>query len=50
MYVPGPWLKQGKNELVIFDLLGPSAPVVEGLAQPVLDQLRPELDFARARK
>ncbi len=50
MYVPGPWLKQGKNELVIFDLLGPSAPVVEGLAQPVLDQLRPELDFAQARK
>jgi beta-galactosidase len=50
MYVPGPWLKPGKNDLVILDLLGPSKPVVAGLAQPVLAQLRPELDFTRVPK
>ena len=48
MYVPGPWLKRGKNRIVILDLIGPAKPVVAGLDQPVLDQLRPELDFAEA--
>jgi beta-galactosidase len=46
MYVPGPWLRAGKNEIVILDLLSPSKPAVAGVNQPVLDQLRPELDFA----
>ncbi len=23
MYVPGPWLKRGKNEVIILDLIGP---------------------------
>lgn len=44
MYVPGPWLKTGHNELVLLDLAGPENPVVAALAEPVLNQLRPELD------
>ena len=47
MYVPGPWLRSGNNQVVILDLLGPEKPVVAGLEKPILDQLRPELDFAR---
>jgi beta-galactosidase len=46
-YVPGCWLHAGKNEIVIFDLLGPEKPVVAGLEKPVLDELHPEKDFAR---
>lgn len=46
MYVPGPWLKAGRNELVVLDLLVPEKPVVSGLDHPVLDKLRPELDLA----
>ena len=49
-YVPGPWLKAGENEFVILDLLGPEKPVIAGLEKPILDQLRPELDFAKARR
>ncbi|HXR07138.1 MAG TPA: beta-galactosidase family protein [Candidatus Acidoferrum sp.] len=45
LYVPGPWLKPGRNEVVILDLLGPEKPVVAGLETPILDQLRPELDL-----
>jgi len=45
LYVPGPWLKPGQNEVVILDLLGPEKPVVEGLETPILNQLRPELDL-----
>jgi len=47
---PGPWLRPGRNEVVILDLLGPEKPLVAGLTQPILDQLRPELDFARDRR
>src|SRR5205085_126576 len=45
MFVPGPWLRAGSNEVIIFDLLGPESPTLAGLDQPVLDRLRPELDF-----
>lgn len=46
-YVPGPWLKKGRNEVVVFDLTGPSATSLAGVSTPVLDRLRPELDFGR---
>jgi beta-galactosidase len=53
MYVPGPWLKKGKNEVVVLDLLGPgnaAAPKLAGLDTPILNTLRPELDFARSKR
>ena len=50
MYVPGPWLKAGENEIVILDLLGPQEPMVAALARPILDELRPALDFSRGRR
>jgi len=45
MYVPGPWLKRGKNKIVILDLTGPEKPVVAALNQPILKELHPEYDF-----
>jgi beta-galactosidase len=45
MYVPGAWLKQGRNEVIVLDLLGPQEPTLAGLEKPILDQLRPQLDF-----
>lgn len=50
MYVPGPWLKRGENEIVVLDLFGPEKPVIAGLEQPILNQLRPERDFARSKR
>jgi beta-galactosidase len=50
MYVPGPWLKAGKNDFIVLDTVGPEKPVLAGLAQPILDQLRPELDFQHSRR
>ncbi len=47
MYLPAPWLKAGKNEVVVLDLTGPQSPALEGFAMPVLDKLRPELDFTK---
>ncbi|MES2041522.1 MAG: beta-galactosidase [Pseudomonadota bacterium] len=45
MYLPGPWLKAGRNEIIVLDLLGPDRNEIAGLKLPVLDQLRPEKDF-----
>ena len=47
MYLPGPWLKRGRNEVVVLDLTGPQAARMAGLTLPILDQLRPERDLAR---
>jgi beta-galactosidase len=38
LYVPGPWLHKGSNQIVVFDLAPQSQhPHVAGLAQPILD-------------
>jgi beta-galactosidase len=38
LYLPGAWLKPGKNEVIVFDLIpGASAPKLHGLARPILD-------------
>ncbi|MEO8613653.1 MAG: beta-galactosidase [Luteolibacter sp.] len=50
LYVPGPWLKSGRNEVIVLDLLGPTTPRLAGLDQPILDQVRLELDFARKQR
>ncbi len=43
LYVPGPWLKQGDNEIVVFDLDGKGTPSLAGLDHPILDgPFRPE--------
>ena len=39
LYVPGPWLKEGSNELVVFTLEDTGARTVKGLSTPILDQL-----------
>ncbi len=49
-YTPGCWLHAGKNEVVIWDLLGPEKPVIAGLEQPILNELHPEKDFARTHR
>jgi beta-galactosidase len=35
LYVPGSWLKQGTNEVVVFDVEGKPGATLEGLAKAV---------------
>ena len=42
LYLPGPWLKKGENEILVFDILGPSEFVSEGLTSPIIDMLQGE--------
>ena len=43
-YTPGCWLRAGKNEIVVLDLLGPAKPVIAGLEEPILDEPHPEIE------
>ena len=51
LYVPGPWLRKGKNEVTVFEELEPKKAVIQGLTEPVLTDLRRDLDVRpNARK
>lgn len=39
LYMPGCWLKEGENEIMVFDILGPRSTSVRGLDHPVVDQV-----------
>ncbi|MCK8621365.1 beta-galactosidase [Prevotella sp. E13-27] len=42
LYVPGCWLKKGKNEVIVLDVVGPREAVVWGQAEPELNKLQLE--------
>ena len=42
LYIPGCWLKKGKNEIIVLDIVGPKEPVVWGQAEPELNKLQLE--------
>jgi len=53
LYLPSPWLKKGRNEVVTFEMLATSAsPKLKGLTQPILDAPTPgyENDPERRKK
>ena len=42
LYVPGCWLKKGKNEVIVLDVVGPKQPTIMGQTTPELDKLNVE--------
>jgi beta-galactosidase len=42
LYVPGCWLKKGKNEVIVLDIAGPAERIVWGQAEPELNKLQLE--------
>ncbi|MGD0037404.1 MAG: discoidin domain-containing protein, partial [Bacteroidota bacterium] len=50
MYIPGPWLNQGANKVLVLDLLGPEEPVLQGLDKPILNELHPRKDFTLSKR
>ena len=41
LYVPGPWLRKGRNELIVFEMEAEASPSMQGLREPILDELHP---------
>lgn len=50
LFVPGVWLKEGENEIIVLDHKGPNAMTVRGLDKPILDMLRPEESLFHRKK
>ena len=50
LFMPGCWLKTGKNEIIVLDLLGPEKATVSGLKKPILDMLRAEASATHRTK
>ena len=50
LFMPGCWLKKGKNEIIVLDLLGPEKATVSGLKKPILDMLRAEAPVTHRTK
>ncbi|MBO5001356.1 MAG: beta-galactosidase [Prevotella sp.] len=42
LYVPGCWLKKGKNEIIVLDVVGPRETAVWGQTEPELNKLQLE--------
>ncbi len=42
LYVPGCWLRKGKNEVIVLDVVGPKETVAWGQAEPELNKLQLE--------
>ena len=42
LYVPGPWLREGRNDVLVFDLLTPDQATLQGLDHPILNELHPD--------
>lgn len=40
IYLPAEWLKKGKNEIEVFEMLQPGQEVLKGVEQPVLNKLQ----------
>ena len=43
LYIPAPWLKKGKNEVVVFEMLKTWHTEFMGIDYPILDELNEEL-------
>ena len=42
LFMPGCWLKEGENEIIVLDLKGPEKASIRGLKKPILDWLHNE--------
>lgn len=49
LYCPAPWLKKGRNEIVVFELNGATTPAVTGLAEPILNKVAEQAQIKKHR-
>ncbi len=50
LYLPGPWLRKGENDVIVFDLQGTPGRTIEGRAAPILDATAAQPSQGQARK
>jgi beta-galactosidase len=50
LYCPGPWLKVGRNEVIIFEINGTTNHSIAGLAEPILDRPNEQAALQKHRR
>jgi len=50
LYLPGPWLRRGRNRIVVFEELISCPPTIRGIAEPILDRLTPATESGLAAR
>ncbi|MCP9612830.1 beta-galactosidase [Coprobacter tertius] len=50
LYLPAPWLKKGKNEIIVFALEDNGERSLQGLSQPILNQLGTDINLPVKKK
>jgi len=50
LYLPGCWLKKGRNEIIVLDLEVPKSNTIAGVAKPILDKIIPDESLLNRKK
>ncbi len=50
LYVPAPWLKEGENEIVVFEMEDAGNRSLQGLNQPILDSLGVDKNYQQGQR
>ncbi len=50
MYMPAPWLRKGRNEIIVLDYIGPQKNTLAGLTIPKLDDIKEKSSNIKHRK
>lgn len=50
LYLPGCWLKKGRNEIIVFDLDNPQELSISGINQPILDKISQDESLLHRKK
>jgi beta-galactosidase len=50
LYLPGCWLKNGQNEIIVFDLDNPQELTISGIDHPILDKIIPDESLLNRKK
>jgi len=50
LYLPGCWLKKGRNEIIVFDLDNPQELTISGINHPILDKIIPDESLLHRKK
>lgn len=50
LFMPGCWLKKGKNEIIVLDFETPTNTAIEGVAKQVLDVIHPDASLLHRRQ
>lgn len=50
LYVPAPWLKEGENEIVVFEMEDTGNRILQGLGQPILDSLGVDKNYQQGQR